>query len=306
MANQLQFWPEPRPRPRLRWSISRDKRLRDCARKYYLYHYASAGGRRAPEATPEREAYILKHLRNRYMWVGEVVHELIELTLNAWRRGQHVPVDAVVDRGTRRMRADYVQSLQGVYREKPAEACGLVEHEYQEPIPRAEWQAQRDKMERCVRHFFALPVTQVIRETPSWRWLALEAMASFELDGATILVKPDFAWREADGRVMLVDWKTGQPYADEHAQLAVYGMYAERVWGLNARGMEAQLVYLSSGTVETVPLDGEAMGAAEQGILGSVGEMRRLGVEEPDVELFAQTEDRDVCSRCAFRRLCER
>lgn len=306
MSNQLQFWPEPRSSPRLRWSISRDKRLRDCARKYYLYHYASAGGRRAAEATPEREAYILKHLRNRYMWVGEVVHELIELTLHAWRRGQEVPVDALVDRGTRRMRADYVESLQGVYRERPAEAVGLVEHEYRESISRAEWQAQRDKMERCIRHFFALPVTQSIRATPPWRWLALEAMASFELDGATILVKPDFAWREENGQVVLVDWKTGQPHANEHVQLAVYGMYAERVWGLNAEGMRAQLVYLSSGTVETVPVETSALAAAEQEILDSVREMRRLTVVAPDAAMFPQTDDLGTCQHCAFRRLCNR
>ncbi|HET6344155.1 MAG TPA: PD-(D/E)XK nuclease family protein, partial [Myxococcota bacterium] len=289
--------------------ISRDRRLRDCARKYYLYHYASLGGRRAEPQSLTREIYVLKHLRNRFMWVGEVVHELIELALHAWQRGQEVPLGSLVARGTRRMRADYLASLQGVYRDRPAQTCGLVEHEYGESVSREEWQAMRDRMERCVRNFFALPLAQTIRATPSWRWLAVEAMGSFDLDGATIIVKPDFAYRDADGRVILVDWKTGVPYGNEHTQLAVYGMFAERAWGLGSERMQAQLVYLADGGQDIFEVSPEELTEAEAAVRASVRLMRDLSASVLDGEgmhHFPQTEVEGACGRCSFRRVCRR
>jgi hypothetical protein len=309
MSDQLQFWPEARPADRIRWSVSRDRRLRDCARKYYLYHYASLGGRRAEPDSLTRQIYVLKHLRNRFMWVGEVVHELIELTLHAWQRGQEVPVGALVARGTRRMRADYLASLQGIYRDRPGQSCGLIEHEYGEPVSRAEWQAMRDRMERCVRNFFALPLVQTLRATPSWRWLAVEAMGSFDLDGATIIVKPDLAWRDANGRVILVDWKTGVPHADEHGQLAVYGMFAERVWGLGAERMQAQLVYLAEERQDLFELSPDDLTGAEAEVRASVTLMRELSTCVTDaaaMERFPKTEVEGACARCSFRRVCRR
>ncbi len=198
MTDQLHLWPEDQPGDRFKWSISRDKRLRDCARKYYLQHYASRGGWHANAAADVRQLHILKHLQNRFMWVGGVVHAMIELALTGWRRGETVPVEALVERGTRRMRAQYAESIQGVYRQHPAAACGLVEHEYTEDVSRDEWKTMRDRMERCLRTFFGLSLTRTIRETPPWRWLALESMGSFDIDGATVLVKADFACRNTD------------------------------------------------------------------------------------------------------------
>ena len=309
MSTQLTLWPQQRPLERIRWSVSRDKRLRDCPRKYYLYHYGSVGGRKADATEEIRQIYMLKHLRNRHMWVGELVHELIELTLNAWRRGEEVKVEGLVARGTRRMRAHYVESLQGVYRERPSQACGLVEHEYGEAIHKDEWQGLRDRMERCLRNFFQMPIVEEIRRTPTWRWLALEAMSSFSLDGATILVKPDFAWREDDGQVVMADWKTGLPRDGESDQLAVYGMYAQRVWGLGEAPMRAYLVYLNSAELATFDMGAQRMDAAEAEVRASVRRMRSLAGNTgaaPTLDNFPRTDALQVCGRCAFRRVCGR
>ncbi len=311
MSEQLHLWPEETAGGRIAWSLSRDKRLRDCLRKYYLQHYLSrAGGK--PTATPlGRELYLLKYLRNRHMWVGEVVHELIELAVGAWRRGDSVPPEALVERGTRRMRAQYAESVQGLYRERPRQACGLTEHEYDEQVTREEWQAQRDRMERCVRNFFALELTAAIRTTPAWRFLALESSGSFELDGATVLVKPDLSWRGDDDRVHLVDWKTGKSRVDEDSlQLAVYALYARHAWGAGAEPLAGWLAYLDGAEVHQAPIDGEALSRAEAAIRTSVAEMRRLAAEvreqDPDPPAFPMTEERGTCRACNFRRVCGR
>jgi len=314
VTDQLLLWPEDEPGDRLTWSLSRDRRLKECSRKYYLQHYVSRGGGGPRASAESREAYLLKHLRNRYMWVGEIVHEMIELALSAFRRGDSVKVDALVERGTRRMRAQYAESIQGVYREKPPQACGLIEHEYREEVPREEWKRQRDHMEQCLRTFFELELVARLRKTPPWRWLAVEALASFDFDGATILVKPDFAWRDGDGvdnQVALVDWKTGKARPEEEKeQVAVYGLFARRTWTKPGDMLFGHVVHLADGTSSTFTVTDLDLAEAEGGIRASLKEMRALhaeaGAPEPNRAKFPMTEELAFCTRCAFRRLCRR
>lgn len=311
MTEQLHLWPSDRAADGLTWSISRDRRFRDCLRRYYLHHYGSRGGWQ-PDAAPEvRELYVLKQLSNRYMWVGSVVHEMVELVLSSWRRGDKVQVQSVVERGTRRMRSQYAESLQKIYRDRPGRAFALAEHEYGEEISRAEWQRQRDHMESCLHNFFASPVAKSIGEIPVWRWLALESMGSFELDGATVLVRPDFAWRDESERVVLVDWKTGKSTrtADERQQLSVYGLFARRSWGLRAESLRGIIARLSDGTVQEYEIGPQDLDEAEETARRSLTRMRELDEASSAGEQpvhFPMTENQETCSRCVFRRVCAR
>ncbi len=311
MTDQLELWPEEAPGERLNWSWSRSERLRACARRYYLHHYASRGGWEPGAPRAARETYVLRQLQSRYVWVGKVVHELIELALGSWRRGESVAVEGLVERGTRRMRAQYAESIQGVYWDRPMAACGLIEHEYGESIPREEWQAQRDRMERCVRAFFALPLIEGVRRLPTWRWLAVESLGSFDLEGATVVVRPDFAWRGEGNRVFIADWKTGRERPEEERQqLATYGLYARRNWGFGDAGITAVAVHLDTAggdaSVSEYPLGAPDLAAAEERVRTSAAAMRALASEASNPERFPMTEDRDRCRSCSFRRLCGR
>ena len=303
----MDLWPEDVVPGRLTWSVTRDKRLRTCLRRYYLHHFASRGGGGQKATRESRELYMLKHLRNRWMWIGETVHEMVELALNAFRRGDEVPVEQLIERGTRRMRAQYSESVQGIYRDTPQTKYALFEHEYREDITRDEWKAARDKMASCLRTFFALPIVQTIREAPVVQWLAVESAASYELDGATIIVKPDFAWRDTDGRVVLVDWKTGKPREeDERLQLAVYAGYAKRAWGVAPDFTRAVLVYLETGDVQELSFTDADLAWGEQMVRESVKRMRELAPYDTDASRFPMTEDTSNCTFCAFKRVCGR
>ncbi|MBC7793116.1 MAG: PD-(D/E)XK nuclease family protein [Clostridia bacterium] len=303
----MDLWPEDVVPGRLTWSVTRDKRLRACLRRYYLHHFASRGGGGQKSTRESRELYLLKHLRNRFMWVGETVHEMVELALNAFRRGDEVPVDQLIDRGTRRMRAQYSESVQGIYRDSPNTKFALFEHEYREDITRDEWKLQRDRMAACLRTFFALPVVQTIRKAPVLQWLAVESAASFELDGATVIVKPDFAWRDTEGRVVLVDWKTGKPRQDdERLQLAVYAAYAKRAWGVAPDFTRALVAYLETGDVIELEFTDTDLVWGESMIRDSVKTMRELGAYDTDAARFPLTDDLKQCGFCSFKRVCGR
>ncbi len=69
------------------WSRSRDSTFKDCRRRYYFQYYGSWGGWEATADPETREIYILKQLKSRQMWAGEVVHSCIERSLENLRAG---------------------------------------------------------------------------------------------------------------------------------------------------------------------------------------------------------------------------
>jgi hypothetical protein len=309
---QLTFWAEEKSN-RLVWSFTRDRRLRACRRRYFYQYYASRDGDK-DDASPEaRQLYVLRTLRTRHMWVGEIVHELVEMALRGWRSGSFMPADALVERGSRRMRAQYAESVQGLYRQRPATACGLIEHEYHESISRDEWQALRDAMENSVRNFFDLPLCTTIQQTPTPRWLAIEAMGSFAFAGARVLAKPDFAFWNAEDRVALVDWKTGARTAvsaDDQLQLAIYGLYARTSWAQAGEALVAHVAFLGSNQMATWEIDAAMIEQAQISLGESIETMRALApaatADQVDLDQFPLTTDVTACARCGFRRVCGR
>ncbi|MEL6340964.1 MAG: PD-(D/E)XK nuclease family protein [Myxococcota bacterium] len=311
MSSQLSFFPDAH-RAQLSWSVSRDKRLKTCLRRYYYQHFASKGGASAEASDEQRELYMLKWLRNRFMWVGEIVHEAVEHALDTMRSREQVDVDALCRRSVQRMRLQYSESLHRVYKERPRLACGLFEHEYQQSITRTQWREQRDRMERCIRNFFKLSLFEEICSTPSYRWLALEETSSFIVDDATVVVKPDFAWRDTDGLVHLVDWKTGiaRP-EDEKLQLAVYAILGQREWGARPEEIVGHVAYLEPGHVVRIDLNVHDLEWAENAIRESLATMRDVHRTETATDRFAMerfpmTQDLERCTMCNFKRHCAR
>ena len=92
------------------WSKSRDEEFRECLRMYYYDRYASWGGweAKAPEAA--RAAYVLKNLKNRWAWKGEIVHHQIEHLLRSLRAGHPLTPEDALERLTSSMRLDFKNS----------------------------------------------------------------------------------------------------------------------------------------------------------------------------------------------------
>jgi hypothetical protein len=325
VTQQLPLWPTAPAAPRLAWSFSRAARLQACRRQYYLYHMASAGGRR-PNALPVvRELYILKHLRNRFMWVGEIVHSLIEEALTTQLPHTQGSCAQLQARGVRRMRQDFAQSSRGAYRERPGESVGLSEHAYGDALTPQAWQQLRQRLERCLDHYFSLPWIARLAAVPAHGRLAQESLGTFEVEGVRVVVKPDFAWREPSGQIHIADWKTGLPSAAGAQQMHVYGLYAEHAWGSAGSLCQAHLVYLEPGSIDSLVLQPAGLATAAAAIVRSAAQMRQLAAA-PALPLgagpaqaafdaafdgqndrdFLPTEDLSTCRRCSFRQLCRR
>jgi CRISPR/Cas system-associated exonuclease Cas4 (RecB family) len=286
------------------WSRSRDGRFRECLRAYWFTYYGAWGGWRADAPARTRTLYRLKNLRSRPMWAGDVVHRCIERALGNVRRGiEPLDPEAAIAATIGSMRDEWRRSRAGAAKER------LAEHEYAIPVPDVEWQATADHVRHCLWSFYGSPVWETLRRLPPERWLEIEDLSSFDLEGTKIWVKLDAAWRDDDGHVVLADWKTGRSGEDDHSmQVATYVLYASRTWDVPATEVEVLLANLATGTSRRIRLPERALDAALSRIRTSIRDMRQL-LADPEGNAARETDfppvDRPrTCRRCAFRRVC--
>ncbi len=291
------------------WSVSRHRIFSECRRAYWYRHYGSWGGWDPRGDPAAREAYVLKNLGNRYTFAGSVVHEVVADVLNRHRYGREVPLEEAEQAALQRLRAGFLQSRAGEYREQPKRSVGLFEHEYALDLPDEEWQRMRNRVFTCLGHFFHSRVREVILQTRIENWLPIDALDSFTFEGTKVYVAPDFALRNPQGNALLIDWKTGRPgEAHDRMQLVCYGLFARDKWGVDPRRAIGELHYLLTEEVEIVTLDEAALEEGTRHMRASIEAMKAL-LTDPEGNLaererFEQTSDTAVCERCNFRRLC--
>ena len=291
------------------WSVTRHRVFSDCRRQYYFRHYGFWGGWDPRADARVRELYILKQLSNRFTLAGQIVHALVADVLNKHRYGREVPPQEAKTSAVERLRAAFRQSRAGDYRRSPKHAVGLFEHEYAEPVSDAEWQRMRERVETCLENFYSSKIRETILETRIENWLPIDALDSFLFEDTTVYVAPDFALRNNQGNALLIDWKTGRPeHAGDRTQIVCYGLFARRKWGVDPERAVGELHYLLTGDVQIVTLDEAALAEGAEHIRGSILAMKAL-LDDPGTnlareEVFPQTEDRETCARCNFRKIC--
>ena len=295
------------------WSKSRHEKFAECRRLYYFTYYGAWGGWKDEAPALTRELYLLKKLSNRFQWAGNVVHDTIRECLTLARAGVMPNLERTRQLMLLRMRAEFRASRERRYRlvELGKRPLGLVEHEYAEPVPDAEWKRNADNALASLERFFAGPYLERARRLRREQWLSIDELDAFLLDGIRVFAAPDFAYREDDGSTVVVDWKTGRPREGEEEQVQGYVLYAKHKWGVEPARTTAKLVYLGSGDERAVQVDDAALERFRAHFKLSVEGMHAL-LNDPsqnlprDIEQFPPTEERARCGSCAFRRVCGR
>ncbi len=291
------------------WSVSRDRTFRECPRQYWYNYYGFWGGWNFDANEKEREIYVLKQLKSRSTWMGEVVHDCIKHSIENLSRGIPVlPLERILAITRNRMRNDFRVSRDFIYRDNPKTACGLFEHEYRVPVTDEEWRECADHVDRCLVTFYSSAVWEQLVRTRPGDFLEIERFSSFVLDGANVTVKLDCATRETD-HVVVWDWKTGRRESpDAELQLACYAFYIHQAYGVPIHGIRMRRFELSGGTVYERVIAERGLGEILDHIRGSIADMHSL-LDDPDRNLahedsFRKVERREVCSRCNFVKAC--
>lgn len=291
------------------WSKSRDIIFRECARKYYFNYYGSWGGWKlnAPERT--RQIYILKQLKIRYIWIGEVVHSCIERSMkNLYRGIMPLNIEKIIQITSKMMHADFTSSQRGRYLKMP-KTCALFEHEYNINVSEDEWNRVFDHVEECLRNFYESKVYQGISSLPKENWLEIEEFSHFWLDYVKVYVSLDFAFKNGKD-IIIYDWKTGrsQKTERENIQLACYALYAMEKWEVPIGNIKTIEYNLARNEPYESPVDEAVIEGVKEYMRGSIRDMKELLRDEDLNEAvendFTKATNENVCLKCNFRKVC--
>jgi len=291
------------------WSKTRDDLFQDCRRKYYYNHYGFWGGWTLAADKRTREIYILKNLKTRHMWLGEVVHCAVEEILNGLRVKPAVALNITLNNLRRRMKEDLESSKKALYRMRPKRKCGLFEHEYGFDIPESEWNQILKNAQAMVTSFVHSDLFHYLKSTDANDWLPIEEMQSFRFEETPVFLKIDFALRQGDNLV-IYDWKTGKMgEIGEDIQLGCYSLYASEKWNANPGNIIVKKYNLSTGKGLEAKMDGQKIENIKDYIRNSIKNMKQAlhnpesnSAREKD---FPKTEDAKKCAYCNFKKICQ-
>jgi len=291
------------------WSKSRDEIFQTCPRQYYFNYYGYWGGwgKDAPERI--RQIYILKNLKNRFMWAGEKVHDCIKHTLKNLQRGISVlSLDNIVYITLSQMRDEFRSSRERRYHQYP-KTCALFEHEYEVEIEDSKWKKVAQEVEKCLRNFYHSETFAMLKDLPQKNWLEVEDFSFFYLDGKKVWAVIDCSFRTEDG-ITIIDWKTGRTASsDVSLQLSCYAMYGQEKWGVRPEKLRLiEYNLLSDQKAEFVVTEGEIANTTGY-MRGSIADMQSLLVDveknkPKDEAFFKRVEDDKLRDRCNFKKVC--
>ena len=291
------------------WSASRHDTFASCRRRYYYSYYASL---------EDEEIRRLKKLSALPLWAGSVVHDTIETFLKAHDappspEEQEALVRATVHSG---MLADWRESEAGLPPEDDPPYGGgsvrfrLFEHEYEIPVEQEDKRIAVNTVMRSLKNFFR---TETLREAFAVGrsgWLALEDLVSFQVGDVEVFLRMDLAFRGRDGRVVIVDWKTGRGEGRfNEVQVAGYALYAtEKGWVGDPEEISTELNYLVIPRATRRVVTKEKIEGVRGFIERSARDMKALLLDPVEnrarLEDFPMIDRPQVCRRCNFRRLC--
>jgi len=279
------------------WSASRHDTFASCRRRYYYSYYA---------ALEDEEIRRLKKLSALPLWAGSLVHDTIEQFLRAHDalpapEAQEALVRATVHSA---MLAQWRES------EQASGSFRLFEHEYEIPVEQEDKRIAVTIVMRSLRRFLRSETLARAFAVGRARWLALEDLVSFQVGTTEVLLRMDLAYREEDGRVVIVDWKTGRSEGRfNEVQVAGYALYAaEKGWVGEPEEITTELNYLVIPKTVRRAVTRQKIEDVRRFIERSASEMRALLVDPLEnvarEEDFPRVDRPQVCRRCNFRRLC--
>jgi CRISPR/Cas system-associated exonuclease Cas4 (RecB family) len=290
------------------WSKSRNDIFRECHRKYYYTYYGHWGGWEFDAPDEVRQIYILGKLKNRYMWAGAVVHNSIKNVLEETKSGRVPLMNRLIGITREQMRYDFESSKNKRYWQDP-KSCALFEHEYDVEVKEERWKDLWNHVETCIQNFYSSDIFDVVKNIDFSLWLPIEEFQGFLFEDTKINVKLDFAYRDRNGGITIIDWKTGKSeLAGSDVQLACYTLFAIDQWNVSpekVRTIEYNLHHkrgitnrLDAGEIE------EIKGYMRKSIEGMKALLADPVQNISSKDNFAKTINQETCSSCNFRRVC--
>jgi CRISPR/Cas system-associated exonuclease Cas4 (RecB family) len=225
--------------------------------------------------------------------------------LSSWRESEAFEPGAAAP-----MTLPSAPGVEGEGGETPREPFRLFEHEYGVAVEQEDKRLVVNTVMRSLKNFFKSETLRRALEVGRARWLAMEDLVSFHVDDVEVMLRMDLAYRDHDGRVVIVDWKTGRGEGRfNEVQVAGYALYAaEQGWVQAPEEISTELNYLVIPKAVRRSVDRRKVDHARSFIRKSAGTMKSLLLDKEQnlarLEDFPMIDRPSYCRRCNFRRLC--
>lgn len=319
-----------RPNPEFSWSFSRDSSLETCPRKYYYSYYASHNGWFDQwNSTPEqRKFYQFKNVTNLALCFGADVHNAIKEQL----RGILNLTNGTdfQDRIQQKLHNDCVKGKElEAWKATPKTNPALMEILYwggfQSEKSIKSIQSNREKLS-MVGNFFRTKtmkeysMNEVVNVIEVDEDLNSEDHGRCTWNDIILFAKVDYLYKRADGKIIVVDWKTNKKDIDifedkkNSRQLYLYAYYVHQKYGVPYDNMICRFENVITGnTSENSSIQPSDIDELLSYVSESIGKMKKfvkngdLKENEPLEELcFPQKKGRYNfnCNGCPFQGVC--
>lgn len=303
------------PYPTFSWSFSRHKTLTNCARKYGYDYYFSHNGWLSYHVEPfHQHVYRLKKLQSMPILFGQIIHNLIEQTLNNYVQTGEVPTVAeLVHRARGHLNTAFIDSTRHIelWRQKPNKFYMMQEIYYEGQLNPELVKEYKERIVAVFENFLQSATFQEITSrNGSLRIGEPEQFRSMKLNETQVFVVMDFHFfDERTEKWVIIDWKTGGESEDDRQQLALYAYYIQQKYGVALDQIEVYNEYLLTGQRKKYSFTLFDMDNILHTFQRSVLEMKKyqadiLTNEPVDFEDFEKTTDEWKCLRCNFKELC--
>lgn len=294
------------------WSDSRLKTFRECKYRYYLTYFLAFEGWLASAAPEKQQAYLLKNMTNLAMFAGTCVHNTLEKIIKGFRdTGIWIGKQEAINMAVDALRIGWKQSEQKKWQENVKNNVNLAEHFYNEVPTKDQLIAYKNKVIKSIEAFFECSLFNILNSLKKEDWITIEDFAKFNLNtGEEVTVKIDTGFKH-DGKVYLIDWKTGKPNANVIEQLRTYAMFAlKKKWALRVEDIIIVPAYLAAwndngeDAIPRLTITMEQIQDQAAIIRQEYPLLSKAHINKDNPTFFPKTDNPKSCTRCFFRDMC--
>ncbi len=291
------------------WSKSRDNIFKECNRKYFFNYYGYWNGWHSESEDRVKRIYYLKKLKTKELWVGTLVHEVIEFVLKKFRVSEIITLGHALAILEKKAESDFNISKLKEYTGFMSKAHKFFEDEYGIEISADDKKKLLRKARLCVTNFFNSDIFMEIRRTKLEDWVTLEDFLSFDFQGTKIYLSIDFAMKVGD-KIILFDWKTGEErLASFDLQLTLYSLYVIKKFGISTDKIETRIFNLTIDKIDNFIIDDEKIDEIKRYMQESISKMKKLLRDDSNNEAKEEDFEKNEgfrCSRCNFKKVCDK
>lgn len=287
----------------LSWSISRDRQFKDCKRSYYYQYYQSWGGWDYKADEVSRKTYLLKNIQSIDIWIGDIVHQVIQWVLESYQQGREISFEEANQKALTMFKQTWSQSINKAWQQNIKRNLNLFEHYYNVDVSNEDIREKMQKAAKCIKNFYQ---SGVLNGLKAQEIISVDQFDSFICEGVKVFAIPDLVLKKDN--YILFDWKTGKPSEKDCMQLSFYIHYAMDKWGIAEDDVQIVPVYLAEDKVaieDIAPIHLDTMLVYMHESYDSMkAVLSDLDNNVADIALCPKTEDAWRCNNCKFKEIC--